>query len=244
MTDTKSLAAVTVRYWIGETKLASEEEFRTELAENYAVSLVRSRRAGLGGGLYHLLVEWVSHLTLADAAKILLEGAAYDIAKSGADAFCIRPFVKAYKKFKERNAGRRLGIDRLRFVFQDFVICVEEIPNTDLTENIDDVVLAVARNLGTIVKNSQQELFEIHIPVFEDPKSEFPCKFRELLSVDETMDVKSISISDYFGFWGLEYEIAQSEVYDVARRTVLHQHFCTERQYWAEWDLARKRRKP
>lgn len=72
-TDTKAPAAITVRCWIGETKLDGEDEFRTELADSYAVSLVRSRPAGLGGGLYQLLVEWVSHLTLADAIKVLLE---------------------------------------------------------------------------------------------------------------------------------------------------------------------------
>jgi hypothetical protein len=239
----KAPAAITVRCWIGGTKLNGEDEFRTELADNYAVSVVQSRPAGLGGGLYQLLVEWVSRLTLADAIKILLEGAAYDVFKSGADAFCIRPFVKAYKQFKEHNANRRVGIDRLRFVFQDISISVEEIPNTDVLEELDRILLAVGRNLETLLAN-QAKLFEIHIPVFEDAKSGFSCKFRTLISEDETIDIKSISAKHYLEFWGLEYypEFSKSEVFDVQNEIVFHETFCTEKEYWAEWELARKRR--
>lgn len=242
-TDMKAHAAITVRCWVGETKLDGEDEFRTELADSYAVSLVRSRPAGLGGGLYQLLVEWVSHLTLADAIKVLLEGAAYDVFKSGTDAFCVRPFVKAYKKFKERNANHRVGIDRLRFIFQDISINVEEIPNSDVLEELDRILLAVGRNLETLLANPTK-LFEIHIPVFEDTKSGFSCKFRTLISEDETIDIRSISAKDYLGFWGLEYypEFAKSEVFDIQNELVIHETFCTEKQYWAEWDLVRKPR--
>jgi hypothetical protein len=241
-TDVKAPAAITVRCWIGETKLDGEDEFRTELADNYAIAVVQSRPAGLGGGLYQLLVEWVSHLTLADAIRVLLEGATYDIFKSGTDAFCIRPFVKAYKKFKERNAYSRVGIDRLRFVFQDISISVEEIPNTDLVVELDRILLAVGRNLETLLSNPTK-LFEIYIPVFEDTKSRISCKFRTLISVDETIDIKTISAKDYFGFWGLEYypDFAKTEVFDVRNEAVIHETFCTEKHYWAEVRSARKR---
>jgi hypothetical protein len=239
----KAPAAITVRYWIGETNLDGVDEFRAELADNYAVSLVRSRPGGLGGGLYQLLVECVSHLTLADAIKVFLEGAAYDLVKSGTDAFFIRPFVKAYKNFKDRNTKNRLGIDRIRFIFQDVSICVEALPNTDVLAELDRILLMVGQNLETLIENSKEQIFEIYIPVFEDSKSGFSCRFRTLLSVDETIDVKAISTVDYLKFWGLEYDYSQSEVYDVGRKLIIHEHFCTERQYWAERELARKRRK-
>jgi len=53
MTDTKIPAAIRVDWWYGERVLEGEEELPAELAENCAVSIVHTRRGGLGGGLYN-----------------------------------------------------------------------------------------------------------------------------------------------------------------------------------------------
>jgi hypothetical protein len=74
MTEAKIPAAIRVDWWYGERVLEGEEELRAELADNYAVSIVRTRRGGLGGGLYQLFVEFLSQLTLQEVARVLLEG--------------------------------------------------------------------------------------------------------------------------------------------------------------------------
>src|SRR5882762_9962026 len=87
MTESKVPAAIRVDWWYGETFLEGEEELRTELANSYVVSVVRSRRGGLGGGLYQLFIEFVSQLTLQEVAKVILEGATFDLIKSGTKTF-------------------------------------------------------------------------------------------------------------------------------------------------------------
>jgi hypothetical protein len=90
MTEPKIPVAVTVDWWFGEKTLEGEPEFKAELAESYAVSVVRGRRGPLGGGLYQLFIEFLSQVTLGEITKVILvilEGAAFDPIKSGAKAF-------------------------------------------------------------------------------------------------------------------------------------------------------------
>ena len=68
---------------VWETELEGVAEFKAELSDNYVVSTVRDRRGPLGGGLYQLAVEFVSRLSLKEIVTILLEGATYDLLKSG-----------------------------------------------------------------------------------------------------------------------------------------------------------------
>jgi|SRR5579864_1394210 len=111
MTNDKMIpAAISVDWWYGETELEGVAEFKAELSANYVVSTVRDRRGGLGGGLYQLAVEFVSRLSLSEIVRILLEGATYDFLKSGTNAFFIRPFLEAYKRFKSRRKNDRVGI--------------------------------------------------------------------------------------------------------------------------------------
>lgn len=83
-------------------------------------------------------------------------------------------------------------------------------------------------------QKSAAESPEIFMPVFEDASDERVCKFRTLLSVDETMDVRRISRADYFKLWGLRYysEASPSCVYDVELKTVIDERFYTESEYW------------
>ena len=85
MTD--SGAAVRVKYWAEQTgdwelrELVGIEDFKKELAEDY-VSIVQARPGELGG-LYQLAVEFVSSISLTDAASFLASGIAFDLIKSG-----------------------------------------------------------------------------------------------------------------------------------------------------------------
>src|SRR6267142_2699794 len=235
MAQSKIPVAVNVSWWFGERALEGEAEFNAELAESYVVSIVRGRQGPLGGGLYQLVVEFLSQLTFGEIAKIILEGATFDLIKSGTKSFLIQPFLEAYKKFKARQTEEKLDIDRIRFVFQDSAVTVEMLPNTDLLSNLENICRALAENVESIYEGSKGQLFEIFVPVFVDFSDQRVCKFRTLLSVDESIDVRTISSTDYFKFWGLEYysEGSPSCVYDVEHKTVIDERFYTESQYWA-----------
>jgi len=235
MTNDKIPAAISVDWWYGETKLDGVTEFKSELQDNYAVSVVRGRRGPLGGGLYQLAVEFLSRLSLGEIVRILLEGATYDLLKSGTDSFFIRPFLEAYNRFKSRQKQEgRVGIDRIRLVFQDSAITMERLPHTDLLAELGGIFRAVAENFEYITHGSGSQLFELYIPIFEDTSDQRVCKYRTLLSVDETLDVSRISRVDYFKFWGLQYysDGSPSRVYDVEHRGVIEESFCTESEYW------------
>jgi hypothetical protein len=246
MTEPKIPAAVSVDWWYSEIELEGVQQFKAELAENYAVSVIRDRRGPLGGGLYQLVIEFLSRLTLAEVARILLEGATYDLIKSGTDAFFIRPFLDAYKRFKSRQKKERearLGIDEISFVFQDATITIQSLPNTDLLAELESIFRAFARNYESIIRGSKGQLLEIYIPVFEDTSDERVSKFRTLLNTDETLDVSRIRKAEYFKLWGLEYysEGSLSCVYDVERKIVIEERFYTESQYWSAKMYSRKR---
>ena len=149
MTETKIPAAIRVDWWYGERVLEDEAELRAELAENYTVSIVRTRRGGLGGRLYQLFVEFLSQLTLQEVARVLLEGVAFDLIKSGTKTFFIRPFLDAYQRFKSsQKEEKKVGINRFRFVFQDAAITIENLPHTDLLAELGNILQAVAKTLS------------------------------------------------------------------------------------------------
>jgi hypothetical protein len=238
MTNDKMIpASISVDWWYGETELEGVAEFKAELSDNYVLSTVRDRRGPLGGGLYQLAVEFVSRLSLSEIVRILLEGATYDLLKSGTNAFFIRPFLEAYKRFKSRQKNDRVGIDRIRFVFQDSAITIERLPHTDLLAELESILRAVAENCESMIQGSSDQLFEIYIALFEDTTDERVsfCKYRTLLTTDETIDVSHISRVDYFKLWGLEYysDGSPSRVYDVDRRSIIEESFCTESMYWS-----------
>jgi hypothetical protein len=238
MTNDKMIpASISVDWWYGETELEGVAEFKAELSDNYILSTVRDRRGPLGGGLYQLAVEFVSRLSLSEIVRILLEGATYDLLKSGTDAFFIRPFLEAYKRFRSRRKNERVGIDRIRFVLQDSAITIERLPHTDLLAELESILRAVAENWVSIIEGSSDRIFDIYIAIFEDTTDERVsfCKYRTLLTTDETIDVSHISRADYFKLWGLQYysDVSPSRVYDVQRRSIIAQSFCTESMYWS-----------
>lgn len=199
MTGTKIFAAIRVDWWYGERVLEGEEQLRAELAENYPVSIVRTRWGGLGGGLYQLFVEFLSQLTLQEVARVLLEGVAFDLIASGTKTFFIRPFLDAYQRLKSsQKEEKRVGIGRFRLVFQDAAITIENLPQTDLLAELGNILQAVAENLEPMTQGTKGQLCEIFIPVFEDTCDERVCKFRTPLSTDESLDHTRLAQTQIF----------------------------------------------
>jgi len=128
---------------------------------------------------------------------------AFDLIKSGTKTFFIRPFLGAYQRFKSRQKGEKcVSIDRFRLVFRDAAITIENLAHTDLLAELENIFQAVAENLELMTQGTKGQLFEIFIPVLEDTSEEPACKFRTLLSTDETLDVSRISRADYLKFLG------------------------------------------
>ena len=232
-------AALKVLYWtapLPENKveeLNGLDDFKSELSRDY-VSVVQSRPGERGGGLYELAVEFISTITLQDLATFLLQGIAYDLIKSGSKAFILRPFLDAYDKLKSRNPDRKVDIDELKIVFQDTTVILHQISENSIFLNLENILSHLAKHAHHLVVGETERPFEIVIPVFEDPASDRPSRFRVKLDVDET--IPFFSDKDYLGFWGLWYEFAKFRVYDVQNKSLLHEEFFTSKRYWTEME--------
>jgi hypothetical protein len=240
--------AIKVDYWAaGNTNLTLYDlegigEFREELAGEYT-SIVRGRPGALGG-LYNLSVEIVSTLALSHIVRLLLDGVAFDLIKEGTKTFVLRPFLSAYRKLRERNGDKphRGDIDELRLIFQDSVVIVDCLGDGSIASSLEKILQTLARNYQHLVLSSGEPPFEIYIPIFEDPAVDRPSRFRVLVHWDET--IPSVSVSDYFVYWGLWYDFSHKHrIYDVPRELLIDEGFLTQRQYWAildeRWKAAR-----
>jgi hypothetical protein len=241
--------AVRIEYWAesdGKVGLFEPEgmsEFRTDLAANY-VSQVRARPGALGG-LYGLSVDFLTSFTLNHFLSLIVDGIAYDLVKSGADALVLRPFIAAYKALKKRNGERFTGlrIERLRLSFQDSTLIIHELRDVDLESNVEPILNALASHYKSLILRSGEEPRFISIPVVEDPADDRLSRFREFLDVDET--VRDISAQRYLEFWGLQYDFANtSRVYDVEKQMLLDISFLTQHEYWKEWEKRWKENNP
>ena len=232
-------AAVKITYWAEQKKdsvsiydFEGIDDFRKELDENY-IAVVQGRPGPLGG-LYELAVEFISNLTLIEVAKFLLGGIAFDVIKSGTKAFVLRPFLRAYQKLKDRNPSFRLDIEKFRIIFQDTAIVVYKITDDSVFAKLEDILKAVAIHSDRLTLGTGERPFEIHVPVFEDPAKDPPCRFRVKLDVDET--IAGISKSDYLRLWGLRYDYAGDRVYDVDKALLIDNEFYDLNRYWNEME--------
>jgi len=229
--------AVTVKYWISTDSavfrdLEGIDDFRKELATDY-VSVVKGRPAG-AGGLTHLYVELISTLSLSHVAQLLLDGIAFDLIKHGTEAFVLRPFLAAYKRLQERNKERSsIDIAEVQIQFQDSLLIIHEISSDSIFRNLEKILLTLAQHYSHLALKSGEAPFTIHIPVFEDPEQDRPCRFRVVGNIDET--IRSKSPQDYLHFWGLEYLYDRvKRVYDVGAQFLIDSDFNTVEQHWAE----------
>lgn len=228
-------SAIKITYWAEQKQGTSSiydlegiADFRRELDENY-ISVVQGRPGPLGG-LYELAIEFISNLTFAEIAIFLLEGAAYDVIKSGSKAFVLRPFLTAYQKLKEHNSSSKLDIEEFRFVFQDTVIVIYKIADSSVFESLERILTFVAKHSEEFTLETGERPLEIHVPVFEDPAKDRPCRFRVKLDVDE--DISGISKADYFRLWGLRYDYAGDRVFDVEKGLLIDNEFFDLNRYW------------
>lgn len=235
--------AITVKYFApakGDTGLYDLEgvnDFRNELEADY-VTFILGRPGGLGG-LYQLSVQVVSTFALSHIVRLLLDGVAFDLIKSGAKAFVLRPFLDAYRKLRERNRPPHACIDELRLVFQDCVVTIDCMGHNSIASSLEEILRTLASNYEHLLLSSGESPFEIHVPVFEDPAEDRPSRFRVLLKFDET--IQSIGTSDYFRFWGLWYDFSRRHrVYDVSGHSLIDEGFLSIKEYW---DILEERRK-
>lgn len=114
------------------------------------------------------------------------------------------------------------------------MLLIREVRTDTIVPNLGKLFLCLAQNYGHLTLSHGESPFLIHIPVFEDPEENRPCRFRVRGDIDET--IPSEGSSDYFKFWGLEYMVeTERRVYDVAQQLLLDERFNTLDEHWAEW---------
>lgn len=148
------IPSVKVSWWaeqISPTEIRSFEgieEFRRALDENY-VAVVRPRPGDLGG-LYQMAVHFITNITLADVAAFIAAGIAYDVLKSGAKAFVLRPFLEAFKKLRERNQSFDIGMEELLMEFQDSIVAIDGSYADAIPSQIAFILRTISENYKTM----------------------------------------------------------------------------------------------
>ena len=230
--------AINIEYWtlpdgtITGIEPEGIDEFRSELQKHY-VSLVRGHSGARGGGLYDLVVNVSSTITIRDVASAILGGIAYDLVKSGTHSLFLRPLVSAIKKLKERNKNKhqKIEVDEFRFTFQDADIIVKNIGTENFFENLEKIFVQLSKSIEALKGASTQEYpYVFHIPLFEDPEQKI-CRYRSPLDVDEM--VENISSEDYLKFWGVRYNLeGKIRVFDVKNRLIIDSSYMTQNEFW------------
>jgi hypothetical protein len=237
--------ALRVEYWAEKKADTNElldlegiDEFRAELTKHYIGPI--HARPGPCGGLYGLVVEFLSSFSLQHFVNLTLDGIAYDLIKSGSDALVLRPFVAAYDALKRKNAKHRVHIDRLLLSFQDSLVIIHNIGEDTIVDNLEPILRTVATSYSHLILRTGEKPFSISIPIFEDTSEERLCRFRELLDVDET--IRDVSDKDYLKLWGIQYDyLGTTRVFDVSKGVLLDEEFYSQSMYWWAWKNRRDR---
>jgi len=166
--------SVKVTYWAFPDGPASMidlkdiEEFRKELEDHYVSSVHGRRSDSCGGGLYELVIELISNVSMADAASWLISGVAFDVLKHGTNSLIIRPLLSAYQKLKEKNKERGITIGELRIVLRDSILIIYNICGDSIFDNLKGILEAIAKHYAKTVLRSGEWPYELHVPVLED----------------------------------------------------------------------------
>lgn len=234
--------SVKITYWAVPDGPASMidlkdiEEFRKELEENYIAAVHGRRSDSCGGGLYELIIELISNISMADVASWLMGGVAFDLLKHGANSLVIQPLLSAYHKLKEKNKEHGVRIVELRIVLRDSILIIYNICEDGIFDNLKGILEAVAKHYSKTFLRSGEGPYEIHVPVFEDTSEDRLIRFRVLLDVDET--IAPVIPAAYYNYWGLRFNLScQSRVFDVSAELLLDEEFFTKERYRAEWDF-------
>ncbi|CBE69965.1 MAG: hypothetical protein F9K13_07600 [Candidatus Methylomirabilis oxygeniifera] len=233
-----------VEYWAiqeGPDRLLELDgirEFQSELDAHY-VARVRSRPGDLGGGLYEFAVHALSNISIHDVLKLVADGVAFDLLKSGARSFVLRPFLAAYKKLRSQNPERNVDISELHLTFADAEVVITKICSDSIYESLGQIFQTLGQCYPLLRNGRGEYPYSIQVPVFQDPEQRL-CRFRVLLDVDET--IRGVTTADYLGYWGVTYDYERTfRVFDVRRRLLIDSDFLSNARYWQEWARERKR---
>jgi len=206
------------------------DEFQRELDGEY-LTVIHGRPGDLGG-LYQFAVHFISNITLSDVAAFIGAGVAYDVLKSGAQAFVLRPFLRAFEKLRERNQSFRIDVEELRLEFRDSIVTIDSTYTNAIPSQLGRILVELAKDYSRLRLSSGEMPFEIRIPVLEDTSGDRIGRFRAVLEVDEMIAKRKPE--DYFGFWGLWYDYSrQFRVFDIKRQLLLDEGFLSRERYWA-----------
>lgn len=212
------------------------DKFRKELSEEY-VSVVQGKPGDLGG-LEKFLIDMIANISLESFAKLIIEGLAFDLIKSGTKSFVLRPFINAYKKLKSKNE-ERLDIERFSIIFEDTTIHIYSIYDNSVINQLESILNNVALHYSLLVASKNEKPAEIHIPVFHDESDDRLSPFRVKLDVDET--IQNFSEKDFSTYWGIFYEYSnQWIVYDLNNGQLVKEEFLPLQQYWQKWEMKRR----
>ncbi len=236
--------AINIDYWaVQEGKsnlwqLAGIVEFQNELSQEY-VSRVHGRPGDLGGGLYEFAIQVIANISIQDVVKLIADGIAFDLLKSGTKSFVLRPFLTAYEKLKARNTEREVDINEIRFIFNDAEVVVSKICNNSIHVSLGAIFQVLAQDFDCLRSGNGEYPYTIQVPVFEDPEKKL-CRFRVLLDVDET--IEGVSCANYLEYWGIYYDFERTlRIFDVKRKLLIDSDFLTIDRYWQEWERDLKR---
>jgi hypothetical protein len=236
--------AINIDYWAiqeGENdllQLAGIEEFQDELSQSY-VSRVHGRPGDLGGGLYEFAIQVIANISVQDVIKLIADGMAFDLLKSGTKSFVLRPLLAAYQKLKARNADHDVDIHEIKLMFNDAEVVISKICDDSIFESLGQIFQTLAEDSEYLRGRNGEFPHSIQVPVFEDPEKRL-CRFRVLLDVDET--IHKVTSSNYFDYWGVEYDFERTtRVYDVKRKLLIDSDYLTLDRYWQEWERDRAR---
>lgn len=231
--------AINIDYWaVQERKrdlwqLAGIAEFQNNISQEY-ISRVHGRPGDLGGGLYEFAIQVIANISIQDVVKLIADGIAFDLLKSGTKSFVLRPFLAAYEKLKARNADREVDIDEIKFMFNDAEVIITKLSANSIYDSLGAVFQTLTQNFACLRNGEGEYPYTIQIPVFEDPDKKL-CRFRVLLDVDET--IEGVTSADYLGYWGIYYDFERtSRVFDVKRKLLIDSDFLTLDRYWQEWE--------
>ena len=215
------------------------DEFRNKLQEHY-VSLVRGHSGACGGGLYDLIIQVTSSITIRDVSSAILGGIAYDLVKSGTKSLILRPLISAIETLREQNKEdlKKIEVDEFIFTFQDADIVVKNIGTGSFFEELEKIFKQLSISIDSLKGHAQEMPYVIHIPLFEDPEQKL-CRFRSLLDVDET--IEGITNDNYLQFWGVRYNLeGKVRVFDVKNNLLIDSSYMTQEEYWEaeerEWE--------
>lgn len=207
--------------------------FKKELSENY-ISVIHGRPGDLGGGIGEFVIDLISNITLKDLVNFLLEGIAYDLISSKTKKFVIRPLFEAYKKLKGESKNSLLDLAELNISFQDSIVRIYKVSDNSIINQLENILLALAKNYDHLILDSGEAPYQIYIPVLEDKVKTKNRIFRVPLGEEET--IEKISEEDYFKYWGLIYDYERCDkIYNVEKQLLIAEGFYSEDQYWKKW---------